>query len=116
MDFRSRIALALVVALTLGLARYRGGLTTPPGPRRVLGSYFGRISYSLFLIHFPIALLINAGFARWGSTDPALNLGGLILAWIGCNIAGVAFYHLVEHPVRAWPERIAQPLSRSPAP
>ena len=116
MDFRSRIALALVVALSLGLARCHGGLTTPPGLRRTLGSYCSRISYSLFLIHFPIALLINAGFSRWGGTQPALHLGGLIVAWIGCNMAGVAFYHLVEHPVRAWPERIAQPLSRSPAP
>jgi peptidoglycan/LPS O-acetylase OafA/YrhL len=116
MDFRSRIALALVVALTLGLARYRGNLTTWHGPSRALGSYFSRISYSLFLIHFPIALLINAGVARWGGTEPAVNLSGLIFAWIGCNIAGVVFYHLVEHRTRTWSERITQPLSRSRAP
>jgi len=40
MEFRSRIALALIVALTLGLARFRAGRSTSPGPGRTLVTYF----------------------------------------------------------------------------
>ena len=112
LEFRSRISLALVVALALGLTRYHGVLSAWQGPGRALGAYLGRISYSLFLIHFPVALLINAAFARWVGTGQFLNLAGLILAWIGCNLAAVVFHHLIEHPVNAWPRRIAQGLNR----
>ncbi len=105
MAFRSRIALALLVALALGLGRHHGVLSAWQGPGRALGSYLGRMSYSLFLIHFPVLLLINAAFVRWVGTGPLLNLGGLVLAWIGCNLAAVVFYHLIENPVRGWPVR-----------
>jgi len=70
----------------------------------------------LFLIYFPIALLINAGFARWGGTAPAIHLGGLIGAWVCCNVAAAAFYHLVEQRTHTWPERLTRPPVRGAVP
>lgn len=112
-DFRSRIAVALAVALALGVARHTGKLESWPGRGlgSALASYFGKISYSVFLLNFPVALVINAAFSRFGSDDPALNAGGMVLAWIACNIAGAVFFHLVENRARQWQERISQPFT-----
>ncbi|WP_228487967.1 acyltransferase family protein [Rhodocyclus gracilis] len=112
-EFRSRIAVALTVALALGIARHTGGLENWPGKGigGALASYFGKISYSVFLLNFPVALVINAAFSRLGIDDPALNIGGMIIAWIACNIAGALFFHFVESRTREWQERISQPFS-----
>lgn len=112
-DFRSRIAVALAVALALGLARRTGGLENWPvrGLGGALAAYFGKISYSVFLLNFPIALLFNSTFSYMGVEDPALNAFGMFLAWIGCNIAGAVFFHLVENRTREWQDRLTQPFT-----
>ncbi|MBK1681194.1 hypothetical protein CKO20_12525 [Rhodocyclus tenuis] len=112
-DFRSRIAVALAVALALGLARHTGGLENWPlrGLGGALAAYFGKISYSVFLLNFPVALLVNSLFSHMGVEDPALNACGMFLAWIACNIAGAVFFHLVENRTREWQDRLAQPFT-----
>jgi len=112
-DFRSRIAVALAVALALGLARHTGALENWPlrGLGGALAAYFGKISYSVFLLNFPIALLFNSLFSYMGVEDPALNAFGMFLAWIGCNIAGAVFFHLIENRTREWQDRLTQPFT-----
>ena len=61
-DFRARILVALVTAIVLGISRRTQILETWPDSR-VLG-WLGKISYSVFLIHFPLILLANALFAQ----------------------------------------------------
>ena len=93
-DFRLRIVVAAVLAFLLGAARYTGwlhSLEVPP-----LLNYLGRISYSIFLVHFPICLLINAAFFRFMPHDPITSAFGLLLAWLGSVAGGGLFYRWIE--------------------
>jgi peptidoglycan/LPS O-acetylase OafA/YrhL len=93
-DYRPRIAVALVVALALALARHFGVLERWPKSRLI--GYLGRTSYSLFLVHFPVCLLVNALFSRFAGNDPWLNLVGLVVAWLASMAAAALFYRFVE--------------------
>ena len=97
LDFRGRIALALGVSAVLAAAQLHGWLTTWPRSRAV--AYLGRISYSVFLLNFPVALVVNALFTRYGSADPLVQTLGVLLAWVACNVAGAVFHHWVEAPL-----------------
>lgn len=93
-DFRTRIALALAVALVLAWSLRKGWLYT--WPRNPVLAYLGKISYSVFLLNFPVALVVNAWFTRYGSANAWVQTAGVLVAWLACNLAGAAFYHLVE--------------------
>jgi peptidoglycan/LPS O-acetylase OafA/YrhL len=98
LDYRSRIAVALVVALALGLARRYDFLERWPRSRLV--ETLGAISYSVFLVHFPVSLVISGLFARFTSADPWVNLAGMMVAWLASIAAGALFYQVVERPAR----------------
>ncbi|HEX6735990.1 MAG TPA: acyltransferase [Azonexus sp.] len=95
-DFRLRIALALGVALALGFSRRSGLLERWPDHRAL--AFLGQISYSVFLVHFPLLLLTNGLFALSGLESPAAAVTGLVLTWAASIAAGLAFYHWVESP------------------
>lgn len=95
-DFRLRIAVALAVALALGFARRSGRLEA--WPRSALLDFLGRISYSVFLVHFPIYLVVNALFAEYDLEGPAAGAIGMLIAWGTSIAAGAVFYRLVESP------------------
>lgn len=96
-DFRERIAVALAVALWLGLAQRGGWLSAwPRGAAASLAGYFGRISYSVFLVHFPICLVANAWFGTLGPREPLWQAGGMVGAWLASNLAGAWFHRHVE--------------------
>lgn len=97
-DFRERIALALAVAVLLGVAQWGHWLKTFPRSRVL--AYLGQISYSVFLLNFPIGLVVNAAFTRFAPADPVVQTVGVLLAWLACNLAGALFYHQVEHRLR----------------
>ncbi len=100
LEFRERIALALLVALLLGAAQQGQWLQRWPQGR--VWAYFGQISYSVFLLNFPVALVVNALFTRFAPADPWVQTGGVLLAWVACNLAGAAFFRLVEQPLGRW--------------
>ena len=95
-DFRLRIAIALATALLLGLGEHSG--LQRKWPDFPLIAWLGKISYSLFLIHFPVCLLVSAAINHWAPGAPSINLAGMGLAWLLSVTAGGLFYHLVEKP------------------
>lgn len=99
LDFRGRIAVALCIALALGAARRGGVMET--WPRSALLAFLARISYSVFLIHYPVCLVANALLFRLAPDSPAANLLGMVLAWAASIAAGTLFHHRVEKPARA---------------
>lgn len=98
-DFRSRIVVALCVAIVLGVARYRGFIETWPRSRLIAG--LGRISYSVFLVHFPVCLIINAVFERFVTHASAVQFAGMVVAWLASIAVGAVFYAQVESRAQA---------------
>jgi len=95
-DFRLRIALALFVALTLGFSRRSGLLEQWPNARPL--AFLGRISYSLFLVHFPILLLANTVYSQLELASPGSAICGLLLALTASLGAASLFYRWIESP------------------
>mgnify|MGYP001214814294 FL=1 len=101
-DFRSRIAVALLAALALGIAQHRGFMEKHP--QGSVLAYLGKISYSVFLAHFPVILVINAIVTRLAPESPATNAFGIVLAWAASIAAGAVFYRFVESRASIWQE------------
>lgn len=99
-EFRPRLLLALTVALLLAGSRRQGLLYHWPQWR--ISAFFGRISYSVFLVHFPVLLLINALFAHSPDGDAAALLWWVAVSWAGAVLAGIAFYRYIEQPGMHW--------------
>ena len=93
-EFRSRIALAGLVMLLLGVARQFprfGQCSLGPIP-----SYLGRISYSIFLIHYPLCLLVNAVFFIYFPESAAMNAVGMVTAVFVSVAGGALFFKYIE--------------------
>ncbi len=103
-DFRLRICVALATALLLGITRR---IDSHPRALPKSVAYLGRISYSVFLLHFPVCLLVNAAIHRIAPDDPAAGVMGMLLAWAASNGAGALFYHYVENPIAYGRYRLA---------
>ena len=56
----------------------------------------GASPYSLFLIHFPICLVLTAWIAEYVIDRPHAALGLMILEYAVSLVAAVAFYRLIE--------------------
>jgi peptidoglycan/LPS O-acetylase OafA/YrhL len=93
-DFRLRILLALIVALLLANARQQGWLWT--WPDFAVLSWLGRISYALFLVHYPVLLLANTAYTTLGSNSAMNGLACLILALIASIGLADLFHRRIE--------------------
>lgn len=93
-DFRSRILVAGGVMLLLGIARQTGAMETMPMPRFLV--YLGRISYSVFLIHFPLCMVVNAVFFHFFPEQPIANLIGMMVALAASIVGGALLFKWVE--------------------
>lgn len=112
-DPRGRLALALVVATGLWVWQARGAHGRWPG--RVAGrSYAGllalttrlaRSSYAVFLVHFPVLLLVNGLFSAFVPAHPWPQLAGVVLAWGASLVAGDLFHRWAERPLAVWLDR-----------
>lgn len=95
-DFRLRIVLALGVALLLGFGRRTGFLEQWPNARPL--AFLGQISYSLFLVHFPVLLLANGLYAQLDLSSSFSAILGLMLALTASIVAATYFYRWIESP------------------
>lgn len=99
-DFRGRIAVALLTALALAWAlrslRWRQWQGIAP---LVL---LGQRSYSVFLVHFPVCLLVNAVFSHLWPASPAWNALGMLVAFALSLAAGWQLYGRIERHVPSW--------------
>ncbi|MBB4843306.1 peptidoglycan/LPS O-acetylase OafA/YrhL [Paucibacter oligotrophus] len=100
LEFRERIALALATALVLAGWQQRHRLGKPLLPRFCAGPVvqLGTQSYALFLVHFPICLLVNAVFAHQDMAGGGPGVLMLLAAWGLSNLAALPFYRWVELP------------------
>ena len=99
-EWRGRILLAGITALLLvvcmrteGIARWKG-----LAPLRRLGE----ISYSVFLIHFSICILVNAVVNHFWHGSVTAAVVGLPFAFVLSLTAGYALYQTVERHVPSW--------------
>jgi peptidoglycan/LPS O-acetylase OafA/YrhL len=97
LDFRSRIALALLTAGFLAWAAQHPVLRDRAAPAPLF--WLGRISYSVFLVHFAVCLVVNAAFIRFAPASAGWQSAGMLAAWAASVLAGAIFYRLVEAPL-----------------
>lgn len=110
LDFRSRIALAVLTAGLLVLF----GRSTIDSTGRFWSAVntLGRISYSVFLVHFAVCLLVNAAFTRFVSPEAEPQAFGMAVAWGASLLAGAAFHRWVEVPLGAATRFVTRLVSR----
>lgn len=79
LEWRSRIAVSAVTACVLVLfGAYR---TTAKNWLVSLIGYLSRISFPLFVLHYPVLMLVGAIVGATWDDDPAANMTGLLIAW-----------------------------------
>ncbi len=93
-DFRPRLAVSLVTGLIIFTA-LEAGLQFNTLTRRWL-KFPAATSFSLFLIHFPVCLVVNAVLSNHVLHSPILSLAGMGAAYSLSLIAAFAFYYGVE--------------------
>lgn len=104
LEWRDRIALALVTALVLALS------SAIPWSKRVAQfrwaplQRLGQISYSVFLIHFSISLLVNAVWHLLWPEGVLINSIGMLVAVVLSVAAGQVLYRWVEMRSVSWME------------
>ena len=93
-EFRMRIAVALVTALLLawGQAPDRAGRWPLP---RWLG-WVGLRSYSIFLVHFPVSLVISGAFSSLWPGHAVAGAAGMATSFVVSLAVASAFYRFVE--------------------
>jgi peptidoglycan/LPS O-acetylase OafA/YrhL len=96
--WRDRIAVAAGTACLLALGTNVGGTMMRYG--RGLVSGLGRISYSVFLIHYPVCLLIGALIGRIWPGNISLSVIGLFASWLASLGAGALLHRTVEARIR----------------
>jgi peptidoglycan/LPS O-acetylase OafA/YrhL len=104
-DWRPRLVLALATGLMLYASGKIGVLGRWPTSRVV--AFFGRISYSLFLIHFPVLVFVAAIWVQHDWTSPEAAMAGLIVAGALSVCAATLFYRFVEEPSMRLSRRFA---------
>jgi peptidoglycan/LPS O-acetylase OafA/YrhL len=97
-DFRSRIAVALVVACVLFLFG-RAKIANFHSQGWAVVNRLAMISFSVFLVHFPVCLVVNAAFTRFVADQPHAQALGMLVAWAASLAAGAVFYRWVEVPL-----------------
>jgi len=105
--FRERIAVAGVVMLVLALAQRSGALQRWEMPAAL--NHLGKISFSIFLVHFPLLLLVNGLVTYLFPQQLAMNVLGMVLGVAVSIWGGALFYRKVECYRHSGPMHLAWP-------
>ena len=100
-DFRGRIALALATALLLVWAMRTPAVRQWQGVAPLVR--LGQMSYSVFLIHFAVCLLVNAVVSSLWPTSPGVNALGMVAAFALSLVAGQWLYRRLERHTPSLP-------------
>lgn len=95
-DFRSRIMLAVLIALALFLTSYIPSKLGSVWEKVI--HYLGTISYSLFLVHFSVLMIANALFSWLKLTDPFMGMAFMVVTWLISLVLADFFYKKIEKP------------------
>ena len=68
--------------------------------------YLGRISYSLYLIHFSVLRVVIRAGANWAGDDVLRHVVLLGVAFIAAVVSADVLYRLIEAPAMRWASRI----------
>lgn len=102
-DWRSRVAIALVSALLIAVAQRQDWLSMVRWPNAAMPlQRLGRISYSLFLIHFPVLLATNAAVAQLGPHAAWIDALGMAATFALSVAAALVLYRWVEVRPPSW--------------
>ncbi|MDP4300320.1 acyltransferase family protein [Leptothrix discophora] len=101
-DFRSRIALAGTVAVLLVVSpAWLSWLGLDRQPVRALTAWLARLSYAVFLLHYPLSLAVAALVTTLAPDSLEVNLLGLIATWA----LTLACAHALERQIGLWQRR-----------
>lgn len=104
LDWRDRIALAVASAEVLVVLPYlRWPMALRHLPLQPL-TWIGQRSYSIFLIHFPVSLLVNASVHSLWPGDVLANSLGLVAAVLLSIAAGGVLHAWTERGSIDWPK------------
>lgn len=105
-EWRWRLLSALLVGMVLWHGEWRGWGANWPRHKAVLG--LGRISFSLFLVHFPVLVFVGALWARLELDSPELAVLALGLTFGLSLVLARLFYRWVELPAAALGRRLGR--------
>jgi peptidoglycan/LPS O-acetylase OafA/YrhL len=94
--WRLRLASTVIIGLLLFGAEKSGLGGCWPKSRLI--ARMGRVSYSLFLVHFPVLIAVSTVWERLGWTSPTQAVAGLLTAFLVSVAASFAFYRFIELP------------------
>ncbi len=95
-DWRWRLAASLLTGLALFGGGTLGLMDRWPTSRVV--AYLGRTSYSLFLVHFPVFVVVSTLWAHFDWSSPWPTAMGLLAAYVASLIVADVFYRAIEAP------------------
>jgi peptidoglycan/LPS O-acetylase OafA/YrhL len=101
-DLRPRILIGMGSAILIWLT-LRFGRTFHVPPTLV---WLGKISYSLFLIHYLVNCLVLHGLHAWIDNSPLRAFASMIVATFASVLAAAALYRWVEAPSHRWVKSI----------
>lgn len=105
-EWRWRLGVALIVGLLLLASDKKGFGERWPRNRSL--AWLGRISYSLFLVHFPVLILVATFWARLGWNSPSEAVGGLLAAFFLSIVVAAFFHRWIELPAAQLARTIKQ--------
>ena len=93
-DFRERLSVALLMAFVL-FSSYESNWSKSKlwnNPLRKIGE----MSYSIFLVHFPVSLVVSGIWANLYPSDPWMNVFGMGLSALLSLLLAIPFYKYIE--------------------
>ncbi len=107
-----RLVVILAVAVLLWVASFPLVRLVPNmlgGLKPLLGTainYLGATSFALFLVHFPVSMLVNAAQDRFDWTSPQDGVMAMAFAWFCSMVLADVFYRFIERSGMALSRRI----------
>lgn len=94
LDFRGRVLIAGMTAAVLCLSHqsWWGNSKIWMNPLAKIG----RMSYSIFLVHFPISLVVSSIWVQIYPENPWLNVVGMVTSALLSLLVAIPFYQFIE--------------------